>query len=63
MIGLVGWVVGFESAVWRTISIFGEVGMVVLLLAYLAHWIGWKDLACKVLGQPPNLDDRKWWQG
>ena len=57
---LVGWVVGFESAVWR---ISGEVGIVVLLLGYLARLSGWNDLASKVLGPPSNSDDRKWWQG
>ena len=58
-----GWVVGFESAVWRTISIFGEVriavGIVVLSPAYLARLIGSRDLANKVLGPPRHSDDRK----
>ena len=67
VIGLVGWVVGFESAVWRTTSIFGEVriavGIVVLSPAYLARLIDSRDLANKGLGPPSNSDDRKWWQG
>ena len=68
VIWLVGWVVGFESAVWRTISIFGKMTagiiLVAYLVAYLARVIGLKDLANKVLGPPPyRLDDRKWWEG
>ncbi len=67
VIWLVGWVIGFESAVWRTISIFGKmmvgVFLVAYLVAYLARLIGGKDLVNKVLGPPPHrFDDRKWWE-
>jgi hypothetical protein len=51
----VGWVVGFESAVWRTISIFRKMTVGVILVAYLARLIGGKDLVNKALVPPPTV--------
>ena len=49
-------VVGYESADWKAITMYVEVGVAVGAWAYLARMIGWNDLANNILGQSPNSD-------